>query len=230
MTLSVIYYSNHRLPPKLQRFCFETLMRSARAASAELICVTWTGATGAARPAASARHAWLPIRIAWPDHICSHANLYRQILAGIEAAHGDLIALAEHDVLYPPGYFEGLTAAAPAGIVYNTNVWRLSSRGFFPSDNTHLLSNCGGPRARLVRRIKQKLADSLRGVPEWAEPAADGEFRSPHATIDIRHAFNFTGARHPSNGRYREEVGYWGKSHRYTSLFVRQTAQLRKPA
>jgi len=179
VSLSVVYYSNNRVSAKLQRFCLETLQAHV---PGELVCV---------------------IR---PDGI-SHRDIYCQILDGIAASKGSLIALAEHDVLYPAGYFEALARAARAGVVYNTNIWRLSSRGYFRTTNPHLLSNCGAPREILIRRLRRKLAE---GVPRWAEPKADAEFVSPHPTIDIRHGRNFTGDRHAHDDRYRKSIPYWG--------------------
>ena len=202
MKPSIVYYSNNRLPDELQRHVLENLTR----ADAELICVTW-------QP--------VPVpHILWPRHVADHRNIYEQILAGIDAAHGDRIALAEHDVLYPADYFQALGDAASAGLVYNTNVWRLDRNGYFRPSNRHLLSNCGGRRSALVRGIRQKLAEAKRGVPEWAEPAADSEFAAPHPTVDIRHGRNFTGERRPRRGRYRQRIPYWGPWERYASLFA----------
>ena len=183
MTLSVVYYSNNCVPAALQRFCFDTLRA---AVPGELICIV--------RPNAA-----------------THRHLYRQILDGIAAAQGGLIALAEHDVLYPAGYFEAM-AAAVRGITYNTNVWRMNRYGYFRSENPHLLSNCAAPRAVLARAIRRKLSE---GVPRWAEPEADTEFSAPHPTVDIRHSQNFTGDRRPADGRYRKSIPHWGPHTRY---------------
>ena len=188
MSLSVVYYSDNRVPPKLQRYCLDTLRK---AVPDELVCIFR------------------------PHRPATHRNLYEQILAGIAAAKGDMIALAEHDVLYPAGYFESLAAAAPAGIVYNTNIWRLNRYGYFRCANPHLLSNCGGRREWIVRRIRQKLSE---GIPKWAEPPADAEFESPHPTVDIRHGQNFTGDRRAAGGRYRKTIPYWGRHEKYTQF------------
>ena len=170
-------------------------------ADAELVCVTWRPVDA---PAAS--------HILWDRHVGDHRNVYEQILAGIGAAAKPVIALAEHDVLYPPGYFEALADAAGDGVCYNTNLWRLNAHGFFRTANTHLLSNCGGARGLLARRIRAKLGEARRrGIPDWAEPRGDAEFRAPHPTVDIRHGTNFTGGRNAPNGRYRQSIDYWGE-------------------
>ena len=186
MNLSVIYYSDNRVAPPLQRFCLDSLGRAAEEAGAELVCVTWTPV-----PAPKSSR-----QIVWPRHVADHCNLYRQILAGIAAARGRIVALAEHDVLYPPGYLEALADSASAGLCYNTNVWRLNRYGFF--------------RASEARQ---------RGFPVWAEPAADAEFVSPRPVVDIRHGRNFTGERRPRNGRYRGRLEYWGEFERYARLW-----------
>jgi hypothetical protein len=208
MTLSVIYYSNNRVAARLQRFCLDALGRAVGKADAELVCVTWEPVPTAAR------------QIIWPRHVADHCNVYGQILAGIEAARTRMVALAEHDVLYPPGYFEALAEAGAAGVCYNTNVWRLNQHGFFRGGAAHLLSNCGGRRGAVARGIRGKLAEARRGgIPEWAEPAADAEFAAPCPVVDVRHGRNFTGERRARNGRYRGELEYWGECGRYTGLW-----------
>jgi hypothetical protein len=186
LSLSVVYYSNNRVPPRLQQFCFDKLRAAVRG---ELICII--------RPQGA-----------------SHRAMYEQILAGIAAAAGDIIALAEHDVLYPTGYFDVFANAT--GITYNTNVWCLNHHGYFRPNNPHLLSNCGAPRAVLARAIRRKLRE---GVPKWAEPEADAELTAPHPTIDIRHGRNFTGDRHAPS--YRKKIPYWGDFTKYPKLWLR---------
>ena len=172
------------------------------------MCVTWHPV-----PAPGASH------ILWHRHVADYRNVYEQILAGVAAARAPLVALAEHDVLYPRAYHEALAEAARAGVCYNTNAWRLNQRGFFRTRNTRLLSNCGGPREELARRIRAKLAEARRaGIPEWAEPDSDVEFGAPHPTVDIRHGSNFTGGRNAPNGRYRQSIDYWGECSRYAGL------------
>ena len=209
MKLSVIYYSNNRVAPRLQRFCLEALGSAVSQAGAELVCVTWEPV-----PAPGAR------QIVWPHRVANHCNVYQQILAGIALARGQVVSLVEHDVLYPPGYFEAIAEAGTDGLCYNTNVWRLNRHGFFRADGSHLLSNCGGRCGAVARAIRSKLAEARSGgFPEWAEPEADLEFTAPRPVIDVRHGSNFTGDRRPRNGRYRTRIDYWGGCERYTKLW-----------
>lgn len=206
---SVVYYSDSSLPELLKRYCLRNLARVAFASGGELVCVTWQPVRiGGAR------------NLIWTDHEFHHRNIYGQILAGIAEAASPTVLLAEHDVLYPPGYHAAIARSARTGLCYNTNVWRLDRRGFFPAGRSRLLSNCGGPRDVLARRIRGKL-DELRrdGKVLWAEPKGDLEIRCPLPTLDIRHGHNFTGDRDSRDGRYLAEVEYWGRASRYRRLW-----------
>jgi len=61
----------------------------------------------------------------------SHLSMYRQLLAGGEAATTDYIALAEHDCLYTPEHFEWVPPDN-GKFFYNVNHWfvQLSGRHF----------------------------------------------------------------------------------------------------
>jgi len=210
----VIYYSNGKLPEPLKWFCLRTLAKGAASAGGELICITWDPLD---LPGAR--------NIIWPHHALSHRNLYEQILAGISEAKTDSVALAEHDVLYPEGYHEALLAAAGAGACFNTNLWRLNSRGFFRDGNSRLLSNYGGGREVVLRRIEDKSSEArCQGGVICAEPEGDSEIRTPLPTVDIRHGTNFTGEREPPDGVYSKTVEYWGSCQTYTRLFTSYAA------
>ena len=208
--LSVVYYSGGEIPHALQKYCLDLLIDSVSAAGGELICVTW-------EPLETST----PItrNIVWPRRFLSHENMYDQILAGISESSGDTIALAEHDVLYPSDYCAGMAQAGDTDLCYNTSIWCMNSRGFFPAMGCHHLSNCCGPRAALVKGIEGKLEESrARGFVDWAEPDGNG-ITLAHPTVDVRHGRNFTGDRESPNG-YSSDIEYWGSASRYTSLFA----------
>jgi hypothetical protein len=205
---AVVYYSNGCAPEALRRYCLRLLVREVRASGGELVLVTWYPIQ-----ARSCR------QVVWPVHESNHHNLYRQILAGIEAASAQTILLAEHDVLYPPGYHTAMAEAAGRTICFNTNVWRLSSSGYFRTRPLrHLLSNCAGPRAAVERAISAKAAEVQRlGTPQRAEP--DGcEVFTTLPTVDVRHGQNFTGSRKSADGFYLPTIEHWGSFTRYTRL------------
>jgi hypothetical protein len=158
--------------------------------------------------------------VIWPVHEANHQNLYRQILAGIELASGRTILLAEHDVLYPPGYHTTMAKAAAGRICFNTNVWRLSAKGYFRASRPHrLLSNCAGPRDTVERAISAKVTEVQRlGTPQRAEPDEGCEVSTTLPTVDVRHGQNFTGNRKPADGTYVKTIEYWASYTHYTKL------------
>ena len=205
---SVVYYSHNQLSEPLRRFCLRTLAGTVAEAGGELVCVTWQPLDGFA------------VRnIVWPRHVAGLGTMYEQILTGLSAAAGGRVALAEHDVLYPPGYHHALLGFS-AGLCYNTNVWRLNTGGFFRSGN-RLLSNCGGSREVLSRRIREKLDElNANGRVKWAEPEGGDEISTALPTVDIRHGRNITGPRTAPEGSCRQSIPYWGEASRYIALFA----------
>lgn len=55
-----------------------------------------------------------------------YLTMFRQILAGLEAIDAEIVFLAEHDVLYAPGYFDFVPPDKDK-FYYNTNVWHVRS-------------------------------------------------------------------------------------------------------
>ena len=155
---SVVYYSNGHVPWALRQYCLNVLAQSVAVSGGEIIGVTWGPLDGSVPVARN---------IIWPHRVSTHRNMYEQILVGISAARSDLIALAEHDVLYPIGYYDCLIAAAAAGLCYNTNLRILNSKGFFHPPGYHFLSNCGGRRDLLAERIEAKIEEiRVEGIAE----------------------------------------------------------------
>jgi hypothetical protein len=208
-----VYYSNGQVAQPLQQFCLNVLAQAVAVSGGEIIGVTWEPP-----PEDNLQFAR---NIIWPHRVSTHRNMYEQILAGISAARSDLIVLAEHDVLYPIGYYDCLIAATGAGICYNTNLRVLNSKGFFHPPVCHFLSNCGGKREVLAERIQAKIEEiRAEGTVAWAEPPGDSEFSSLYPTVDIRHGDNFTGGRDAPDGTYFSKIEYWGNSSTYTPLFT----------
>jgi hypothetical protein len=208
---SVVYYSDGRAPAALRRLCLRLLVREVKASGGEMVLVTWHSVT--------ARGC---VHVPWPFHEAGYCNLYGQILAGIEQTSARTILLAEHDVLYPPGYHSAMAKSAAHRLCYNTNVWRLNGRGYFQTPRLRrLLSNCAGPRNILERAIRGKLAEAQRrGTPRWAEPGSALETFTPLPTVDIRHGRNFTGDREAEDGIYVKTIEHWANYTRYLPLFV----------
>lgn len=206
---AVVYYSNGRAPEPLRRYCLRLLVREATASGGEVVLVTWDP-----MPARGCR------QIVWPLHEANYQNLYRQILTGIEHASARTILLAEHDVLYPPGYHSTMAQAAARRICINTNVWRLNANGYFRMPSLRrLLSNCAGPRVAVECAIRAKLGEAERlGTPKRAEPDDACEVSTALPTVDVRHGQNFTGNRKPVDSAYVKTIDHWASYTRYTRL------------
>ena len=223
---TAVYYSHNRGPKAVLDLCRENLLECVRAAGGQAVAATWEPVTGFAKNVImEAPHA-------------NHAQVYKQILAGIAEAKAEVIFLCEHDVLYSTGYFEQMLAsvqekAGPlnAMIFYNDNVWHLDWRGFYKarSDVFRFLSNCVAYKASLVPAIEAKLEESIKkGSPLHAEPRGETcpveRVSSDDPTVDIRHGGNFTGPREPELGPIAERLEPFGNSEQYAYLFGRKVA------
>lgn len=189
---SIVYYSDGRAPASILAGCRSVLTVSARI----------SGATIVERCGA--------------DDKRTHSNIYRKILSGLDdVPDNGPVFLAEHDVLYPPGYFD--LRALPDGVGYNTNIVILTMHGFFPAGAGMRLSNAVGRRDDLRCAIERKLDEAERGTVVWAEPYAAWWWSSDLPTVDVRGTWNFTGTR--TSEQYSESDPYWGPASAYYSFF-----------
>jgi len=154
-------------------------------------------------------------------------NIYLQILIGLQLANTEYVALCEHDVLYPPSYFE----CRPTGISYNHNKYDMNVwlGHFTPTSNTGLaMSQCIGKRELLIKLISERIATrgawtrpyhsfepGRRDIKIGLEPVAYEDCQSQESVIDIiGHGYNIC-----ANGKLSinkspnilSEVPYWGK-------------------
>lgn len=152
-------------------------------------------------------------------------SLNKQILAGLQAANTMYVALAEHDTLYPDGYFDWTPEYRDVFYYADNTVWVVAKKGpQYGQFMTHHKQNpslesliCG--RSVLMTAIKRRiklLEDDGERIPGWGEPgyAYDDEryvMRSLDVPIiDIKHNDNFT----MRTGIMTEifwEIDGWGK-------------------
>ena len=169
---SIIYCSTSNINPKIKAFCLFRLREQAAIGRHQLIIIEQDESQ--------------------PLHINSY---YKNILKGLRKVKGNTVFIAEHDCLYPPGYFDQVPNQ---DISYCKNVYYLTSTGYLQRKfsyapfstliaNKHVLKEC----------IKRKMAmEAIR----WYEPAIEdpgfkGEIEwreQPYPVIDIRHDSNFT--------------------------------------
>ena len=88
--ISIVYYTDNTLPEPLATAVQRQLIRSAE--GKPIISVSQ-------KPMDLGRN------ICLGDIGRSHLSIYRQILAGAEAADTELVGLAEHDCLYTPEHW-----------------------------------------------------------------------------------------------------------------------------
>ena len=134
-----------------------------------------------------------------------HDDLTRRILRGLDFVHSDYVALCEHDVIYPAGYFAGALDVAQS----------VSDRWIYCGAAVHLTRSMGWrahaeyPRSRLLSCLTARRDDLFDFFTERAEAIARGErvrvaepsrpscaiWSSSRPVIDIRHGSNLTGDR-----------------------------------
>lgn len=130
------------------------------------------------------------------DAVPSHHQLYSNILAGLGQASGDLVFIAEHDCIYPAGYFDAEPAAA---LSYSRSVVYLDRDGYFTRpDMPGPLSTLMGPAAEIRECIETLWAYTADGgTVDETEPrtynGVERTYKIP--VVDIRHGANYTGGR-----------------------------------
>ena len=155
-------------------------------------------------------------------------DCYVKIMAGLEAAMGDVIYLTEHDVLYPLTYFDD-ELPDPNRFCYNTNIYRLNTHGFFWHGKP-LTSQCVANKEMLKDCYTMRLAWIFEGRRiVWDEPggmdeiAPMYEYQNENPAIDIRHGGNLTGMR--TAEKYDRDVYPWGSSDELWAKWGQETAE-----
>lgn len=166
-----------------------------------------------------------------------HHDCYTKIIAGCEAAKHDIVFLAEHDVLYPQGYFDASPESDDA-FYYNSHVWTLSLAGAWPTPRRWLTSNCRASRELLLDQFRDRLAlVNSGGRVVWDEPGRnDGDIAEarwltqdcPEPTVDVRYGGNLTGMRY-SKGAPAAVIPGWGRAGRLWSSLGLVPAKVETP-
>lgn len=134
-------------------------------------------------------------------------NIFKQILAGLEALDTDYVFLCDDDVLYHPSHFD-FTPPRDDRFYYNLNWWRVRTTDGFSvhwdgNQSNFLCAN----RKLLIEEYRQRVEVTER--EGWSnrgyEPGTrglkrggfndrrSGQWRSEFPNIDIRHGKNLTG-------------------------------------
>lgn len=166
----IVYYTDNSLPPDLEKRVQFQLRQSA--GFIPIVCVSQKPLD------------FGDIKIWVGDIGRSHLSMYRQLLAGVEAAPGDTIYLAEHDVLYHPDHF-GITLHTDDKFCYNTNI----IYGHLAGKSIHTYTKTAQPRYTLSQlfagrdillsafrervRILELGLEIPRGIPGMCEPGVN---------------------------------------------------------
>lgn len=131
----------------------------------------------------------------------SYKQMYRQLLAGVEAApEGSIVYLCEHDVFYHPSHFAFLPPTRKhAWFNRNRFYWGPGADGFFPARGRRALSQGVAYRDVWIHHARERLAQWERGE-ETITRIPWKNFTSERPNVDIRHGANLT-----PNGTYKRE-------------------------
>ncbi|AQT67959.1 hypothetical protein STSP2_01111 [Anaerohalosphaera lusitana] len=136
----------------------------------------------------------------------SARSILRQVLMGLYTTPEKTVYLCEHDCLYHRSHF----ALETDGVAFNTNVYRLTNRGFYKKSEW-VLSQLIADRDCLIQAIEQKLAqpDPIKLL----EPGRGDNWpvellQSKLPNVDVRHGRNFSHWR--PRGKRRCRIPHWG--------------------
>jgi glycosyltransferase involved in cell wall biosynthesis len=186
---SIIYCTTQNIDKRIQGYCLERLKKQAREGKHQLIIIEQE-----------------------PDEPLHINSYYRNILKGLKKAKGRNVFIAEHDVLYPDGYFEQQNGQP---LSYCKNVYYLTSSGFLQRKFSYApLSSLIADKKTLRECVERKMKMPAK---KWYEPGIeDPEYKDEiewrefeYPTIDIRHKTNFTknGQKFPGEN---VPLAYWG--------------------
>lgn len=177
----ILYYSDGNIDPKIRDMCIDQLLK----VNIPIISVTW-------KPLDLGTNI-----VVGEGHPRSDDTIFWQITTGCMECLGDIVYLAEHDVLYHPSHFD-FVPQRNGILYYNTNRyrWRLSDnkKWFWKSNNI-------AGRSQIVG-WGRTVSEHFNGLH-----AKKKTFKSRCPNIDIRHDRNFTKGREPK--KFVKEIPDW---------------------
>jgi len=166
-----------------------------------------------------------------PDAICMKVKRFTRkrgaedflarILKGLSRCSGDIVFLVEHDVLYPPGYFD-FGSVQSRTIHFNSNSVVLSYKGAWESEIGWMkLCQAVAEKSTLLGALSEKYMQikdppskrlvSTWGIWERALWNMQGRV-SKYPTVEVRHKDNFTFTEDhvPPLRKEVSNIPYWG--------------------
>ena len=205
MTKWILYCSHNSLPLDLEVFFMEKLEASAKQIPICSVIKTYrtqkSKIFGSLRSQASGG-------VFSSNNWNSYYEQMRKGVALIKAKEpNSIVYMAEHDVLYPPDYFEN-EPSSEREILKNFNVKILNRKAFFPF-NTFLHSQTIARLSLWDFCLKEDVPNHLRfkNVSKGKYLLRKIQSRTP--VIDVRHGVNYTGGRNPRQ-EPENYVPHWG--------------------
>jgi len=218
----VVYYTCNTAPEEIMRVCQNRLKRAIQ--GKRLVSVS-------REPLDFGENIHLP----GPR---GYLQMFKQILAGIEALDTDIVFLAEHDVMYHKSHFD-FTPPEIDKFYYNTNVWKVryeDGHAMRTADMKQVSGLCAY-RDLMLRHYRKRvklLEDAQKNMSEEEfnrhvrkmgfEPGTHGReervdnnkaegWESSVPNVDIRHGENLTASRwSPDQFRNKKYTEGWQES------------------
>lgn len=190
---SVVYYTDNELDPVIIQASQNQLTRAT--GNIEIVSVSL-------KPIPFGQNIVLPLER-------GYLTMFKQILAGLEAATGDVVFLCEHDILYHPSHFNFLPPRKDV-FYYNRNNWKVryddGQALFYTCEQT--MGLCAYRELLLEhyrRRVARVESDGFNRsmgfepgkhqLPNGVDSYGWDFYFSEYPNIDIRHDKNLTSSR-----------------------------------
>ncbi len=138
-------------------------------------------------------------------------SYYEQMRKGIQAIEAEdpeaIVYMAEHDVLYPPDYFEN-EPISDLEILKNFHVKILNRKAFYPFE-TYLHSQTIATLPLWKHCLAEEVSDHVRFKNIYKSNYSLRTIKSKTAVIDVRHGVNYSGGRNPRQDPENHVPG-WG--------------------
>ena len=200
-TLGAVYFTDNQLDPGLMARCQRQLVEALQG-----------------RPLVAVSRAPIDLgtNIVVPGER-GRLQMFKQVLAGLEALETDYAFLVEHDCLYPKEHFDFIPPRRDR-FYYDQNVWRVSvADGRAVTYTMMSVSGCVADRQLLVRYYRDLVADvekngydHKRGYEAGVREGLALGYRAKKPYVDIRHGKNLTASRwHPDQFHDKRTCQDW---------------------
>lgn len=129
------------------------------------------------------------------DKSRGYGTMFEQILAGLEAATGDIVFFTEHDVMYPKEHFDFIPSTEDK-FYYDLNWYKIGRGDLAVHWDAVQVSGLACYRELALKHYASRVASfDPSNFDRKFEPTVDTEYetwRAPVPHIDIRHQTNTT--------------------------------------